>query len=384
MSTLRIAARLVARLAVVLGSAALAADQPGLGQPITRGDLAPWDISIVPDGAGLPPGSGTPVQGKAVFQAKCEACHGEERQRRAQAPSSPRAARAQTIANFWPYATTIFDFIRRAMPGSTEIAYQRGNLRADRLYPVAEQADRRERRDQCRNAPEGAHAQPGRLRQQVPGQALTSRPEEFHLRALPGRVEDWRAGLGRCSCCLLSRLSSASVTASRPCHVSSPRHVERSVRISRLSFRPTVCREKHHLFLRFGEDAGAATGLRRGAGHGRLEVERRMYAAEVRRGVIAALCSWGQTPFAEFVLMALTRVIACSKERGLDAAQASLAALFLLAISTTIALAQPGDDFYRSRRNIELISPSESGSAYTLWARLVARYIRTTCPENQP
>src|SRR5712675_1434720 len=62
---------------------------------------------------------------------------------------------------------------------------------------------------------------------------LPSRPGEFHPEPLTGRVEDWRAGLGRSLYSLFLALSFASVTLSRPCHVSSPRHVERSVRISR-------------------------------------------------------------------------------------------------------------------------------------------------------
>src|SRR4029077_5500701 len=62
---------------------------------------------------------------------------------------------------------------------------------------------------------------------------LSSGPKDLHLRALPGRVEDWRAGLGRRLFSPFLALSFASVTLFRPCHVSSPRHVERSVRISR-------------------------------------------------------------------------------------------------------------------------------------------------------
>src|SRR5713226_6254654 len=62
---------------------------------------------------------------------------------------------------------------------------------------------------------------------------MPSRPREFHPEPLTGRVEDWRAGLGRSLYSLFLALSFASVTLSRPCHVSSPRHVERSVRISR-------------------------------------------------------------------------------------------------------------------------------------------------------
>jgi hypothetical protein len=65
-----------------------------------------------------------------------------------------------------------------------------------------------------------------------------SRPEELHLQPLTGRVENWRAGLGRCLCSQFLALSYASATISLPCHVSNSRHVKRSVRFSRtaLSF----------------------------------------------------------------------------------------------------------------------------------------------------
>src|SRR5437867_12978209 len=49
----------------------------GLGKPISESDVAAWDISILPDGTGLPPGSGTPAQGSTIFAAKCAVCHGE-------------------------------------------------------------------------------------------------------------------------------------------------------------------------------------------------------------------------------------------------------------------------------------------------------------------
>src|SRR5260370_34352615 len=62
----------------LLSSAALAAESPSLGRAATAEDIAAWDISIGPDGAGLPPGSGTPKQGEAVYAAKCVACHGEK------------------------------------------------------------------------------------------------------------------------------------------------------------------------------------------------------------------------------------------------------------------------------------------------------------------
>ena len=97
--------------------------RPNLGQAITPGDLAPWDISVMPDGTGLPPGSGTAVQGAPIFQAKCAACHGENGkggEATMVTAGPPRATLdgGKTIANFWPYATTIFDFVRRAMPAN--------------------------------------------------------------------------------------------------------------------------------------------------------------------------------------------------------------------------------------------------------------------------
>jgi len=114
---------LAAALAVGL-SLANAADAPRFGQPIAPGDLAPWDISIAPDGVGLPPGSGTPTQGATVYAERgCALCHGEKG---AGGPSGPlvgggpldRTDRdpVKLIGNYWPYATTIFDFTRRAMP----------------------------------------------------------------------------------------------------------------------------------------------------------------------------------------------------------------------------------------------------------------------------
>ena len=112
-------------LGIALGAgiagAAMAADLPNLGKPIDPGDIAPWDISIMPDGTGLPPGSGTPVQGAPIFAQKCAMCHGENGKGGIAAPVTNFAPKAsldggKSIANFWPYATTVFDFIRRAMP----------------------------------------------------------------------------------------------------------------------------------------------------------------------------------------------------------------------------------------------------------------------------
>jgi S-disulfanyl-L-cysteine oxidoreductase SoxD len=100
-----------------------AQQSPNLGKPISQEDLAPWDISIGPDGAGLPPGSGTAKQGEAVFAAKCQACHGEKGAGRpndrlvgGQGSLPGDKPATKTIGSYWPYATTLFDYIRRAMP----------------------------------------------------------------------------------------------------------------------------------------------------------------------------------------------------------------------------------------------------------------------------
>ena len=83
------------------------------------------DISIGPDGAGLPPGSGTPAQGEAIFNTKCIACHGpqgagtvNDRLVGGQGTLTTPAP-IKTIGSYWPYATTVFDYVRRAMPYPT-------------------------------------------------------------------------------------------------------------------------------------------------------------------------------------------------------------------------------------------------------------------------
>jgi S-disulfanyl-L-cysteine oxidoreductase SoxD len=114
---------LAAALSLCFG-AANAGDAPRYGQPITPADLAAWDISIAPDGVGLPPGSGTPAQGATVYAERgCALCHGDKG---SGGPSGPLVGGGplnstdrdpvKLIGNYWPYATTIFDFTRRAMP----------------------------------------------------------------------------------------------------------------------------------------------------------------------------------------------------------------------------------------------------------------------------
>jgi mono/diheme cytochrome c family protein len=100
------------------------AEPPGLGKPSTEADIAAWDISIMPDGAGLPPGRGAPAEGARVYAEKCAACHGENGVKPVAPGAGPlvgggkldRIEAVKTIGNFYGHATTVFDFIRRAMP----------------------------------------------------------------------------------------------------------------------------------------------------------------------------------------------------------------------------------------------------------------------------
>jgi S-disulfanyl-L-cysteine oxidoreductase SoxD len=111
----------IAAVVLVLASGSGVAAGPDLGQPVTPAEIAAWDISVLPDGGGLPPGGGTPAQGAKIYAQKCAACHGENGRggiNAALVGGGPldRIEAVKTIANFWPYATTVFDYIRRAMP----------------------------------------------------------------------------------------------------------------------------------------------------------------------------------------------------------------------------------------------------------------------------
>jgi S-disulfanyl-L-cysteine oxidoreductase SoxD len=95
---------------------------PSLGVPVSAEDIAAVDVSVGPDGAGLPPGSGTPKQGAEVYATKCIMCHGPEgangvNDRLVGGQGTLKsAAPVKTIGSYWPYATTVFDYVRRAMP----------------------------------------------------------------------------------------------------------------------------------------------------------------------------------------------------------------------------------------------------------------------------
>jgi S-disulfanyl-L-cysteine oxidoreductase SoxD len=131
-------ARSVAIAAVLaLAGHACAADAPHFGQPISPTDAAAWDVSIGPDGVGMPPGSGTPAQGAVIYAQKCAACHGDK----GEGGANARLVGGQihgdgpvvkTVGSYWPYATTLFDFVRRAMPWTAP-----KSLTDDEVYAVS-------------------------------------------------------------------------------------------------------------------------------------------------------------------------------------------------------------------------------------------------------
>lgn len=95
---------------------------PNLGRAPSAEQLRAWDISIDPSGAGLPAGSGTAREGEAVYAAKCQICHGPKgagkpADRLAGGAGTLATANAvRTVGSYWPHATTLFDYVRRAMP----------------------------------------------------------------------------------------------------------------------------------------------------------------------------------------------------------------------------------------------------------------------------
>jgi len=110
---------------LLLPGGAGAAEEPalyGFGRPAIEADIKAWNIEIDPNGAELPPGRGTVQQGAAVYANKCAACHGPTGTEGPQTPlvggqgSLTTNKPIKTIGSYWPYATTLYDYIHRAMP----------------------------------------------------------------------------------------------------------------------------------------------------------------------------------------------------------------------------------------------------------------------------
>ena len=101
---------------------ARAADGPKLGRELTPDEVRKVDITVAPDGSGLPSGSGSVAAGAAVYAQKCQGCHGQDGAGKPQdqltggVGSLASGKPVKTPVSFWPSATTLFDYIRRAMP----------------------------------------------------------------------------------------------------------------------------------------------------------------------------------------------------------------------------------------------------------------------------
>lgn len=111
-------------LALLVGSAMASADQQyGFGRAPSASEIAGWNIDVRGDGKGLPPGHGSVAQGDALYSTKCAACHGDFGEGNGRMPvlaggkgTLAKSHPVKTVGSYWPYAPTLYDYIRRAMP----------------------------------------------------------------------------------------------------------------------------------------------------------------------------------------------------------------------------------------------------------------------------
>ena len=130
------------------GQAPASPERFGFGRAATEAEIAAWDIDVRPDGAGLPAGEGTAASGAPIYARECASCHGAAGEGGVADPLVGYAAESTppfgpryeawrgdgedvrfTVGNYWPYATTLYDYILRAMPSDAP-----GTLQADEVY----------------------------------------------------------------------------------------------------------------------------------------------------------------------------------------------------------------------------------------------------------
>jgi cytochrome c len=116
----------------------LCAQKYKIGRAPSADEEKAWDISVAPSGKELPPGKGTAAEGKEVFARRCQRCHGEAGKGGDESAlvggqgTLTSAKPLKTVGSYWPYATTLFDYIRRAMP-----LKEPGTLSPDQVYAVS-------------------------------------------------------------------------------------------------------------------------------------------------------------------------------------------------------------------------------------------------------
>jgi cytochrome c len=113
----------------------------GIGRPASAAEIARWNLDVMPDGTGLPPGGSTAAEGAPIYAQQCANCHGDTgqkgrdwlvgRQPGGDFSFGQQPGQHKTIGSYWPYATTLFDYIRRAMPSSAP-----GSLSDDQIYAL--------------------------------------------------------------------------------------------------------------------------------------------------------------------------------------------------------------------------------------------------------
>jgi hypothetical protein len=126
-------------VSLLVGAAAFAADEiVKLGHVATPAEIAAWDIDVRPDGKGLPVGSGTVMQGEPLYEERCASCHGDFGEGSGRYPVIAGGQDTltydrpeKTVGSYWPYATTLWDYLNRAMPyGDAQ------SMTADETYAV--------------------------------------------------------------------------------------------------------------------------------------------------------------------------------------------------------------------------------------------------------
>ena len=168
-----------------------------LGTPATPEEIAAWGPIVGPDGEGLPAGGGTAAEGRALYDRRCAACHGPTGQegpddRLAGGQGSLAGDRARkTVGSYWPAATTLWDYVNRAMPfNPARLALDRRGLRGGRLRALPQRPRRRGRPYRPGHPAAGRDAQPRRLcarRAPRRGRGVRRRPALAGRCAGPGR-----------------------------------------------------------------------------------------------------------------------------------------------------------------------------------------------------